>query len=266
MSGARRRKTTTLTPVARPLTPMKHTLFISDLHLCHTRPAINALFARFLRDIAPQAEALYILGDFFEYWAGDDDLDAPLHRDIAQQLHALANNGTRLYLMHGNRDFLIGEKFLQVANIALLPDPTLIDLYGKPTLLMHGDTLCSDDVEYQAFRSQVREPAWQQNFLATPLATRKAQIEALRKRSEQEKSTKASEIMDTNADTVAATLRTFDYPRLIHGHTHRPARHEHMIDNKICERWVLTDWYNAGGYLRCDAQTCAAHPLEITES
>lgn len=242
---------------------MKHTLFISDLHLCPTRPAINALFAHFLRDIAPQAEALYILGDFFEYWAGDDDLDAPLHRDIAQQLRTLAESGTRLYLMHGNRDFLIGEVFLRAANITLLPDPTLIDLYGQPTLLMHGDTLCSDDVEYQAFRRQVREPAWQQSFLATPLAARKAQIEALRKRSEQEKSTKAAEIMDTNAATVAATLRAFNYPRLIHGHTHRPALHVDNLDGKTCERWVLTDWYNAGGYLHCDATGCVARRLEI---
>ena len=243
---------------------MKHTLFISDLHLCPTRPAINALFARFLRDIAPQAEALYILGDFFEYWAGDDDLDAPLHHDVAQQLHTLSKQGTRLYLMHGNRDFLIGAAFQRAANITLIPDPTLIDLYGKPTLLMHGDTLCSDDVEYQAFRTQVREPAWQQSFLATPLATRKAQIESLRKRSEQEKSTKASEIMDTNADTVEETLRDFNYPRLIHGHTHRPALHLHTVDDKTCKRWVLQDWYASGGYLRCAAAGCVAHTLEIS--
>lgn len=245
---------------------MKHALFISDLHLCHTRPAINALFERFLRDIAPQAEALYILGDFFEYWAGDDDLSEPFHSAIALQLSALADSGTRLYLMHGNRDFLIGAAFQRAAHITLLPDPTLIDLYGQPTLLMHGDTLCSDDVEYQAFRTQVRDPQWQQGFLATPLATRKAQIEALRQRSEQEKSSKAAEIMDVNADTVAATLRAFNYPRLIHGHTHRPAKHVHTVDGKTCERWVLTDWYASGGYLRCDATGCVAQTLEISGS
>jgi len=243
---------------------MKHTLFISDLHLCPTRPAINTLFVRFLRDIASQAEALYILGDFFEYWAGDDDLDAPLHHDVAQQLHTLSKQGTRLYLMHGNRDFLIGADFQRAANIVLITDPTLVDLYGQPTLLMHGDTLCSDDVEYQAFRAQVREPAWQQSFLATPLATRKAQIESLRKRSEQEKTTKSAEIMDTNADTVADTLRAFNYPRLIHGHTHRTALHVETVDDKTCERWVLPDWYASGGYLRCDAAGCVAHTLEIS--
>ena len=240
-----------------------HSLFISDLHLCPTRPAINTLFEDFIQTIAPHAEALYILGDFFEYWAGDDDLVAPFHSAIAQQLSTLASSGTRLYLMHGNRDFLIGEAFLRTANITLLPDPTVIDLYGRSTLLMHGDTLCSDDVEYQTFRSQVRQPAWQQNFLATPLATRKAQIEALRKRSELEKSTKAAEIMDTNLDTITTTLRAFGYPRLIHGHTHRPARHAHTVDGKICERWVLTDWYASGGYLRCDAAGCVAHRLKL---
>ena len=243
---------------------MQHTLFISDLHLCPTRPAINALFERFLRDIAPQAESLYILGDFFEYWAGDDDLSAPFHHAIAAQLNALAQSGTRLYLMHGNRDFLIGAEFQRAANIVLITDPTLVDLYGQPTLLMHGDTLCSDDVAYQAFRAQVREPAWQQSFLAIPLATRKAQIESLRKRSEQEKSTKAAEIMDANADTVANTLRAFHYPRLIHGHTHRPALHVETVDGKTCERWVLTDWYASGGYLRCDAAGCAAHTLQFS--
>lgn len=242
---------------------MPHSIFISDLHLCPTRPAINALFARFIRDTAPQAEALYILGDFFEYWAGDDDLADPFHAAIARQLARLAQSGTRIYLMHGNRDFLIGADFLRAAGATLLPDPTLIDLYGQATLLMHGDTLCSDDMAYQNFRAQVRSPEWQRTFLTTPLAARKAQIEALRKQSEQAKSTKPAEIMDTNADTVATTLRAHGYPRLIHGHTHRPARHVHEVDGKRCERWVLPDWYETGGYLRCDAAGCMAHTLEI---
>ncbi len=245
---------------------MPHSLFISDLHLCPTRPAINALFARFIRDTAPQAEVLYILGDFFEYWAGDDDLADPFHAAIARQLAQLAQSGTRIYLMHGNRDFLIGDAFLHAASATLLPDPTLIDLYGQATLLMHGDTLCSDDVAYQTFRAQVRNSEWQRTFLATPLAARKAQIEALRKQSEEAKSTKPAEIMDTNADTVAATLRAHGYPRLIHGHTHRPARHVHEVDGKRCERWVLPDWYETGGYLRCDAAGCMAHTLEISGS
>lgn len=243
---------------------MPHTLFISDLHLCSSRPAINILFERFLLELAPQAEALYILGDFFEYWAGDDDLVAPFHTAIAQQLSALAQRGTRLYLMHGNRDFLIGDAFLKAANITLLPDPTLINLYGVPTLLMHGDTLCTDDIEYQKFRLMVRSPQYQQAVLAKPLAERKAMIEALRKKSEAEKAHKSESIMDVNADAVAAALRDHGYPRLIHGHTHRPARHEVIVDGKTCERWVLTDWYDGGGYLRCDATGCTAQflPLE----
>ena len=237
---------------------MPHSLFVSDLHLCPTRPAINALFERFLQGTAPQAEALYILGDFFEYWAGDDDLAEPFHSAIARQLNTLKKSGTRIYLMHGNRDFLIGEDFLRASQATLLPDPSIIDLYGQPTLLMHGDTLCSDDVAYQDFRAQVRSPEWQAAFLATPLVTRKAQIEALRKQSTQAKSTKPAEIMDTNADTVAAALRAHGYPRLIHGHTHRPAHHIHNVDGKICERRVLPDWYEVGGYLRCDAEGCEA--------
>lgn len=242
---------------------MPHTLFISDLHLCTSRPAINVLFERFLLEIAPQAEALYILGDFFEYWAGDDDLVEPFHTAIAQQLSTLAQSGTRLYLMHGNRDFLIGDAFLKAANITLLPDPTLIDLYGTPTLLMHGDTLCTDDVEYQKFRLMVRSAQYQQAALAKPLAERKAMIEALRKKSEAEKSHKSESIMDVNADAVADALRAHGYPRLIHGHTHRPARHEVTVDGKTCERWVLTDWYDGGGYLRCDATGCTAQPLPL---
>ena len=245
---------------------MPHSLFISDLHLCPTRPAINMLFGRFIQDIAPHAEALYILGDFFEYWAGDDDLAEPFHTAITHHLHALAKTGTRIYLMHGNRDFLIGKDFLRAASATLLPDPTLIDLYGQPTLLMHGDTLCSDDVAYQNFRAQMRSPEWQRAFLATPLPARKAQIEVLRKQSAQAKSTKPVEIMDTNADTVAAALRARGYPCLIHGHTHRPARHIHQVDEKQCERWVLPDWYESGGYLRCDAAGCTAHTLQISGS
>ena len=237
---------------------MPHSLFISDLHLCPTRPAINALFMRFVLDIAPQAEALYILGDFFEYWAGDDDLADPFHTTITDALAGLAKRGTRVYIMHGNRDFLLSDAFMRAAQATLLPDPTRIDLHGTPTLLMHGDTLCTDDVAYQQFRSMVRNTEWQRNFLAQPLSQRKSQIEDLRKKSAQEKSNKSAEIMDVNAEAVANTLRAQGYPRLIHGHTHRPARHSHNVDGMLCERWVLPDWYEAGGYLRCGPAGCEA--------
>ena len=240
---------------------MPHTLFISDLHLCPTRPSITALFERFMRDTANEAEALYILGDLFEYWAGDDDLGDRFNSHIAELLSQTAKHGVRVYIMHGNRDFLLGELFMTESGANFLPDPMKIDLYGHPTLLLHGDTLCTDDQDYLAFRAMVREPQWQANFLAKPLAARKAQIEELRRRSETEKATKAADIMDANLLAIANLLREHRYPRLIHGHTHRPARHEHRLDGMMCERWVLPDWYETGGYLRCDATGCEILPV-----
>jgi UDP-2,3-diacylglucosamine hydrolase len=237
---------------------MKHSLFISDLHLSADRPEVLSAFAKFLVTTAAQAKALYILGDLFEYWAGDDDLDAPFNRQIVSALANLHAGGTALYLMHGNRDFLMGEALASACGAQLLPDPSLVDLHGTPTLLMHGDTLCTDDTAYMAFRAQVREAAWQQHFLAQPLAQRKAQIEQLREQSRLAQRQKTAEIMDVNAESVINTLRQRDYPRLIHGHTHRPALHVHEIDGHRCERWVLPDWYEQGGYLRCDEHGCAA--------
>lgn len=237
---------------------MPHTLFISDLHLCPTRPRINQLFERFVKEIAPGADALYILGDFFEYWAGDDDLADPFHTWVTSLLAELANTGVRIAIMHGNRDFLLGEPFMRAANASFIADPTTLDLYGTRTLLMHGDTLCTDDVEYQKFRLMVRAPQYQQGVLAKPLAERKAMIAALRQKSEAEKAGKSEAIMDVNPDAVADALRGNGYPRLIHGHTHRPGHHTHEVDGKLCERWVLPDWYETGGYLRCDATGCEA--------
>jgi UDP-2,3-diacylglucosamine hydrolase len=143
----------------------------------------------------------------------------------------------------------------------LLPDPILLRMYHTPTLLMHGDTLCTDDVQYMAFRAVVRDPAWQANTLAQPLAVRRAQAAALRKQSDQQKQLKSAAIMDVNQQAVADALRQHDYPRLIHGHTHRPARHVHAVDGHLCERWVLPDWHERGGYLRIDATHCEAVPL-----
>ena len=232
---------------------MTTTLFISDLHLCASRPRINQLFFDFLATTARNVDALYILGDFFEYWAGDDDIDDSFNRAIVDAMAALAVTGVSIFLMHGNRDFLIGEKFCAASGVSLLRDPSLIDLNGVRTLLMHGDTLCTDDIQYQNFRKQVRDPLWQQQFLSQPLVQRKAIIEDLRHRSETEKQTKSMAIMDVTSSSVDATLREHDYPRLIHGHTHRPALHRHVVDENKCDRWVLTDWYEGGGYLRCDA-------------
>src|ERR1051325_4318745 len=239
-----------------------HSLFISDLHLCSSRPAISGQFIAFLATQAAQADALYILGDLFEYWAGDDDLADAHHQEVIQALHALAAGGTRIFFMHGNRDFLLAQVFSQASGITLLDDPTQLTMYGKRVLLSHGDMLCTDDVDYQAFRRQVRDPAWQRDFLRQPLASRKQQIAALRLRSEQEKSYKAESIMDVNAEAVEALLREHDYPDLfIHGHTHRPARHVLEIDGHSCIRWVLGDWYEQGSCLRCDAYGCRSYTL-----
>ena len=232
-----------------------HSIFASDLHLCLTRPAVNKVFFDFLRGPAAQAEALYILGDLFEYWAGDDD-DDPFNASVLSALRELSDRGVKLYLMHGNRDFLIGDRFTVACRAKLLPDPTLVNLYDTPTLLMHGDTLCTDDLEYQTFRTQVRNPDFQREFLARPLAERKQKIEKMRAQSEATKKVKPEAIMDVTTATVEKELREHGYPRLIHGHTHRPALHQHVIDGRRCERWVLADWYTSGSYLHCDAAGC----------
>ena len=237
---------------------MPHTLFISDLHLSADHPHSMAAFQYFIATLAPQAEALYILGDLFEYWAGDDDRDDPFHAQVINALHDLAAHGIKIYLMHGNRDLLMGDVLAKAAGATLLDDPTQLDLYGASTLLSHGDKLCIDDVEYQQFRAQVHSAEFQRNFLAQPLATRKNYIEQLRRQSTTAKQAKDSAIMDVNDDAVAALLREYRYPRLIHGHTHRPNRHRHRVDGHSCERWVLSDWDQQPSALCCDSQGCRA--------
>ena len=235
--------------------------FISDLHLCDARPDINRVFFDFLKGPAREAESLYILGDLFEYWAGDDDLGDPFNHSVAAALAEYSRTGIPLKLMHGNRDFLLDGEFAAACGGVLLDDPHVLDLFGARTVLMHGDTLCTDDVDYQKFRIQVRDPARQKSFLALPLQARKKQIEAVRQTSESEKTRKAPEIMDVNQGAVEVVLREHAYPRLIHGHTHRPARHVHSVDGRSCERWVLADWYRTGSYLRCDENGCA--PVQL---
>lgn len=235
-------------------------LFISDLHLCDERPETIRAFLAFLRTTAPQANALYILGDLFEYWAGDDD-DSPLGRLVAEQLGSLSENGTRVYFLAGNRDFLLGRRFAERAGLKLLVDPTLIEIDGSRILLSHGDELCTDDISYQTYRKEVRAPAWCQGFLDKPLAERKQFIEQVRQKSEIAKSGKRPEIMDVNPDAVAALLRGHDFPTLIHGHTHRPARHVHIVDDKHCERWVLADWHDEACYLAWENSSLTAHCL-----
>ena len=245
---------------------MSHTLFISDLHLSPDTPAATDTLLHFLRETAPAADALYVLGDLFEYWIGDEGLAQPFATEVASAFHALADGGIPVFFMHGNRDFLLGGQFALASGMKLLNDPTVVDLYGTPTLLMHGDTLCSDDVEYQKFRAMVRNPAWQQAFLAKPLDERVRMAREVRGKSEQAKQIKDMTIMDVTPATVTAAFRTHKYARLIHGHTHRPARHEHMVDGHGCERWVLADWYDHGSYLQCDAGGCRPEPLEQARS
>jgi len=239
-----------------------HSLFISDLHLCASRPHITVAFLDFLKKTASQAVALYILGDLFEYWAGDDDIQDIHHQPVISAFKHLANAGVKLYLMHGNRDFLISNTFCDAAGMTLLPDPSLISLHGKTVLLSHGDDLCTDDVEYQKFRLQVRAAKWQEDFLKLPLQVRKDQIETIRMRSEHEKSQKSMQIMDVNQAAVDQLLKTYHYPELlIHGHTHRPHQHQIQLDGHNMTRWVLGDWYEQGSYLRCDRFGCKAMAL-----
>ncbi len=235
---------------------MTHSLLISDLHLCAKQPRSTHMFLHFMQHTAPKAEALYVLGDLLESWAGDDDLDDPFHQRITHALRTLAAGGTHLFIMHGNRDFLMAEKLAAACHATLLPDPTFLDLYGTPTLLTHGDTLCTDDAAYQSYRSQVHDPAWQQQFLNQPLAQRKNFIEQLRARSEDEKQHKSSNLMDVNDAAVSSLLRKHNYPRLIHGHTHRLNHHLHTVDGHGCERWALGDWHETGNALRCDTAGC----------
>jgi len=224
------------------------TLFISDLHLSEDAPVTVEAFFAFLAGPARNAQALYILGDLFEYWAGDDD-DTPLSARVAAALAALNREGVRTFFMAGNRDFLLGETYARRAALELLTDPILLALDGKPILLNHGDALCTDDLAYQAFRTQVRDPQWQHAFLQQPLAERKRIIEGLRQHSIAAKQEKTADIMDVNDDAVNTLLREHGYPTLIHGHTHRPARHLHQIDGRECERWVLSDWHDHAPYL-----------------
>jgi UDP-2,3-diacylglucosamine hydrolase len=233
-----------------------HTLFVSDLHLAAERPHITDQFFAFVRDVAPAAEALYILGDLFEYWIGDDDREEPLNNAVAQALSSLAARGARVHLMHGNRDVLIGADYAARSGAALMADPSLVELYGARTLLMHGDTLCTDDLEYQQFRRYAHDTENQRKFLAQSLSARRDQMLGMRAKSEAVKKEKTVEIMDVSSAAVDATLRAHGYPRLIHGHTHRPAHHIHRIDGHACERWVLADWYQRSSYLRCDADGC----------
>jgi UDP-2,3-diacylglucosamine hydrolase len=224
------------------------TLFISDLHLDPARPEATARFHRFLEGAVPGADALYILGDLFEYWVGDDGLVLDFPKAIAADLSRVSRD-VPLYFMHGNRDFLAAGAFGAATGAELIADPTRVDLYGRSTLLMHGDTLCTDDLAYQRFRAQVRSPAWQQAVLARPLAERVAMAKGLREESDSAKQGKSMEIMDVSRDAVERAFAESGCDVMIHGHTHRPGHHVYRVEGRDRERWVLPDWYRGGGYL-----------------
>jgi UDP-2,3-diacylglucosamine hydrolase len=236
------------------------TLFISDLHLDASRPHITRLFVEFVRTAAAQADALYILGDLFEAWIGDDASDETADQ-VAAALSDLHARGVPCFFIHGNRDFLLGDAYARRARMTLLPDPCVIEIEGERVLLMHGDTLCTDDAPYQAFRAQSRDSAWQRAFLARPIAERQAF--AAHARAESQRYTRAAgdAITDVNAEAVESALRTHAMRKMIHGHTHRPAIHTVNVGNLAAERIVLGDWYEQGSVLRCSSGALAFQHL-----
>lgn len=218
--------------------PRTLALFISDLHLQPSHPRNAEAFHRFLAERATGSQALYLLGDLFEYWAGDDDLDAPFHQSIIKALRAVSDAGVAVYWIAGNRDFLVGQAFADAAGLTLLPEPHVVDIGGQRITLVHGDAECTADTKYMEFRAQVRNPAWQQQFLAMPLAQRKAIIAGLREGSREAQGAKSYEIMDVTPDAVTDLFERTGSDTIIHGHTHRPALHQQ--GNR--RRFVLPDW------------------------
>ncbi len=227
-------------------------LFISDLHIDATRPAITEQFIEFLRTEARSADALYILGDLFESWVGDDAADAVQAAAIAE-LKSLTAGGVPCFVMHGNRDFLLGQQFCAASGSHLLADPLIVTLYGEPVLVMHGDALCSDDRAYQRLRATVRDADWQRQFLALSVAARRALAGAARVGSQAHTAAVEYAITDVNADSVAAALRAAPAATLLHGHTHRLGIHPLNVDGRACTRIVLGDWYTQGSVLRWDS-------------
>ena len=223
-------------------------LFVSDLHLDPGHPATIQRFLGLLQAHATRAKALYILGDLFEIWIGDDHID-PAYQPVINGLQACTKQGQEIYLLHGNRDFLLGEQFMQLTGCSLLPDPVMVNLYGRSTLLTHGDLLCTDDREYQAFRRTVRDPAWQAAVLKKSIDTRLAMAQDARSLSSELTRDKPEAIMDVNQDAVREIFEQHDTRLLIHGHTHRPGMHDMSVNNKPVRRIVLGDWHREGNYL-----------------
>lgn len=225
------------------------TYFISDLHLSADREDINQCLFEFLLEQAPQADALYVLGDLFEVWIGDDDQNS-FTLSIAKAFHELSLSGVPVYFIHGNRDFLIRERFAKQAGMKILPEQQVIDLYGQATLIMHGDELCTRDIDYQVFRKKARSWWWPRIMLSLPLSTRRKLARKGRAISKQKQTKLSAEIMDVTPDEVVNTMQKFSVKRLIHGHTHRPGIHDLVINNLAAQRIVLGDWYEQGSVLK----------------
>lgn len=239
------------------------TLFIADLHLDDARPAITALFEQYLAgDDVRNADALYILGDLVEAWVGDDD-DAELPARIAQATRAVRDSGRPVYFMPGNRDFLLGDAYAERAGMTRLDDGVVHDIHGTPTMLMHGDVLCTDDLAYQDVRRMVRQPAWQAHILSMPLEARRAFAAKARADSRAHTGQTSETIMDVNADAVAGSMRAAGVARLIHGHTHRPAVHAFDLDGRQAQRIVLGDWYEHGSVLEVDTDGARLKGLQL---
>ncbi len=237
-------------------------LLISDLHLEEERPDITRAFLHFLQTRAPQAEALYILGDFFEAWIGDDAM-TPFQHSIAQALRKLSDGGTRIFLMHGNRDFMIGKAFCREAGCSLLADPSLVRMNGEPVLLMHGDSLCTQDEAYMRLRKWLRNPASLFILRNLPLTTRYKLARKLRKESRMQTTQKAAEITDVTPEEIPRILRQHGVRTLIHGHTHRPATHELQLDGQPARRIVLGDWDRRGWALQVDENGFLQHSFDL---
>ena len=232
---------------------MKPRLFASDLHLSPDRPASAAAYRAFCAGPARDASAVYLLGDVFDWWIGDDQLREPFFGEIAKSIRAVTGAGVPVYVAHGNRDFLLGERFARATGATLLPDRQRVDLDGTPTLVSHGDELCTGDIEYQRYRAHIRDPRTQRRLLRLPLFVRRWIARSLRRKSRDATSRKPEAIMDVDAGAVAATFREHAVTRMIHGHTHRPADHAIDVDGRRCERIVLADWDEQGEYLEVDS-------------
>jgi len=244
-----------------PASTDRPTLFASDLHLSPDRPAARAAFRAFAQGPARGAQAVYLLGDLFDWWVGDDQMADPFVAGIVADLHSLSAAGVPLFIGHGNRDFMLGARFARATGATLLPEQQVLDLAGIRTVICHGDELCTDDTEYQAYRTRMRDPATQARLLRLPYFARRAIAWWLRRKSRDDKALKADQIMNVNDDAVVAALRAHDVQRMIHGHTHRPARHEHVVDGTTRERFVLADWHAQGQYLAVDAAGVRDHVI-----